>query len=233
MLHPPHTTVQHNRNQNRIEFTMERFFKSGLVICLCSACLVVISLQQASAELIPAHHSSFGTNALTIDTLHNLAWLDLEHTSGLSYTQVIAQTGSGEQFEGFRVASAAEFLGMLQSAGVPIHNGSVFGEEDERFTRALDLIALIGQTDSQAGFPEVRGFVADPTPNIGVRHFGGLDFFFFDQTPTYMASSFNGGRQETVGYYDVGTYLVLPVPEPSTLVLSLVVSGLVLAVWMR
>lgn len=71
----------------------------------------------ASAEVISADHVSFGLNAITRDTVQGLDFLDLAHSTALSYNDVSSRFGEGEDFAGFRYASEAEVVALINNWG--------------------------------------------------------------------------------------------------------------------
>jgi PEP-CTERM motif len=56
----------------------------------------------------------------TLDTRTQLQWLDLTQTRGYTFAQVSSQLGTGDKFEGYRYATAAEVQGIFTQFGIPL-----------------------------------------------------------------------------------------------------------------
>lgn len=75
-----------------------------------------IALSNSVGATILSLNSSFGADTITRDTSTGLD-LDVTETDGLSYNQVTAFVGSGETYEGWRYASAAELDQLIVNFG--------------------------------------------------------------------------------------------------------------------
>lgn len=179
------------------------------------------------ADILQADDSRFGPGSLTVDTSTGLAWLDVNLTRGLSYSQVVDQTGSGAMFEGFRHATAEEIESLWRSAGIV--DIDVFDASQANIQPALNLIALVGSTSSQDGYPEVAGISATKAtdlPSLGRQMGATLDFGYSSGIPSYDARirlAGNSGADQSADH--LGSWLVRPIPEPS-LWIFLTVGGL-------
>src|ERR1041385_8142533 len=115
--------------------------------------LLFLSRLHTGGALIEADDQRFGPGSLTIDTATGLGWLDLPLTVGLSYNQILAESGPDGRFAGFRHAGVDEIAGLFVSAGIPD-----IGEVSEaNAVPAMNLIALIGATRYRGIYPETYG----------------------------------------------------------------------------
>lgn len=90
----------------------------GSVTLLKTAILISsIALSNSVGATILSLNSSFGADTITRDTSTGPDWLDVTETDGLSYNQVTALVGSGETYEGWRYASAAELDQLIVNFG--------------------------------------------------------------------------------------------------------------------
>lgn len=178
--------------------------------------LVCLSLVQPSAKanLVLTNDPAFGANSLTLDTSTGLGWLNLSVSAGLSYQQVMADTQSGGNFSGFRLATAQEVLDLYASAGIP---GTGYYSLS---TPAIpSLFALVGTSGTINGHPGVLALSSTSVfpgtycaPAIYVTGINGVEEYWV-----------NGGGFESGGtaygptfsYPDVGSWLVKDVPEPA------------------
>ena len=71
-----------------------------------------------NAEIISVDWQTAGDNLITRDTVSGLEWLDISVTRGLSDTYDVAPgLEQGQQFEGWRYATAAELGGFFDAFG--------------------------------------------------------------------------------------------------------------------
>ncbi len=134
--------------------------------CLLFACL--LPLGSANAALVD--HDTF-----VVDTGSGLQWMKLSETFGMEYGDVHAQLQVGEQWEGWRFATGAEFEGLLLGQGAlasPCANGTQFcgftvGTEG---SWSIEINHLFGDTYYQ-GFPypylQSAGLLADIDASTG------------------------------------------------------------------
>ncbi|WP_169570276.1 hypothetical protein [Sneathiella limimaris] len=126
------------------------------------AVLAGFFLTLSSAAAAPVSFIDNGT--YTSDTQSGLEWLDVNLTAGRNYFDVSSELGSGGEFEGWRYATAQEFLGLISNwtgITVTVQHQVVFAEG------LLDgLVSLLGPT-SGGVFAEgsnnyfIRGVLAD------------------------------------------------------------------------
>jgi hypothetical protein len=125
------------------------------------ASLVISAPGSAVADLVPRDDAQFGSGALTLDTRTGLTWLDVPFSAGLSYDQVVAAMQPGEEFQGFRYATAQEVFDLFTSAGIPPpgdYNEAQIGPQVSNF------ISLVGTTSSNEGRLEVTGISGTKSP---------------------------------------------------------------------
>ena len=79
-------------------------------------CIAVVSLN-ANAVIMNADWKTPGDNLITQDTGSGLEWLDLTVTADFSYDYVSNQLGVGQEFEGWRYATAEEVTGFWDAFG--------------------------------------------------------------------------------------------------------------------
>lgn len=107
----------------------------------------------AQAALMSFNDTNYGVSAdgfnITRDTSTGLDWLDVDVSVGISFTDVSAQFGAGQLFEGFRYATKLELSG--ETAGGQV--ASLYKSSDlsvlsfgsiGTFGRVRDLLALVG-----------------------------------------------------------------------------------------
>lgn len=131
-------------------------FKSLNLAALFLAC--VMHFGSASAALISADHSTFGTDSITRDTSSGLNWLDLTVTNGSTRVDVVAQMGSGGLYEGWRYATLNEFEGLMTAGGLLIETATYNSYPTLGYQTAQDtLTGLLGDTygeySAQQGIP--------------------------------------------------------------------------------
>jgi hypothetical protein len=154
-----------------------------------------------------------GDGLLTRDPDSGLEWLDIQEAWDLSYNEVVAELGSGGQFEGFRYATLAEFEALLGDAGVDTSPGA---DPLTNFAPIQDLIGLFGSTVVfDDGFQGVTSELYVAGVNI-IFSFGGNGYYCFDCQAGTIDDVF--GLDEPGQPY-FGHFLVRAVPEPSTAML--------------
>jgi len=116
----------------------------------------------------------FDNGSTTVDTGTGLEWLDLTETQGLSYNQVLAQTGAGGLFAGYRFAEAYEVETLFDNAG---GTGPYLGSDPSHDAFVPGLLSLWGVT------------LADPAAN--------LSYFLLADVNTAFDEQYYGQLQET------------------------------------
>ena len=114
--------------------------KKKLLSIILISCFFSIT-NQSYAALIEADDSVFGTNAITIDTVTGLQWLDVNYSYGYSHNEINTELQTGGIFEGYRYATVQETQYFVSvSAGIPDIPG-YFGN----YEPALALTGLISE----------------------------------------------------------------------------------------
>lgn len=75
-----------------------------------------VVLAASSVNGISLGPSSFGANTHIVDDSQGLQFLQTPFTRGMSVNTVLSQMSSGGQFEGYRYATMAETIGLVESA---------------------------------------------------------------------------------------------------------------------
>jgi hypothetical protein len=70
-----------------------------------------------NAAIISTNWLTVGDNLITQDTTTGLEWLDLTVTTSRSYDDISSQFGAGQEFEGWRYATATEINGFFDAFG--------------------------------------------------------------------------------------------------------------------
>lgn len=177
---------------------------------IIAAILLSVQALPAGAALVALDDPAFGAGALTRDTASGLDWLDLAFSTPYSYNGIVAETGAGGLFAGFRLAEAVEVGALFAAAGLPATSSLTLD-----FAPIDALIGLLGATSEQGGFLEIFGVTA--TPSGGGRLVAGLDFFLDGGVPTYAVSLGGPVYGENTNFPTVGGWLVreaTAVPEP-------------------
>lgn len=200
-------------------------------LCVFGIGIWCLSNAPAQAALLSTNDSVFGGSAITLDTETGLEWLDLPFSLNLSYNSISTQFGSGGSFSGFRHASTTEVEALFIAAGIPNignGNGSV-----ANIAPSQALIALVGATSFQGIYPGTMG-ITGTSRFAGSHRSGLLDFYWNGDISVYNASTDTYQTGDTVGFDNVGHWLVrepssAAVPEPTTVLgLSTAAVGLFL-----
>lgn len=165
------------------------------------------------------------------DTNSNLNWLKLDSTIGHTLEQVEAAMQAGGIYEGYRLATGAEWESMLADQGFHFHPcspgdfycGAQFGVDP---LIAANVMNLLGYVPSDTTFyPDntMMGVLADKDPDTGknwitsffIDEFGGEDLAFIDTT--FVTEP----HEYPYGFWLVDDSNATSVPEPSPLVFSL------------
>ena len=180
-----------------------------------------------SAAVIERDWLAPGDGLLTYDTVNNREWLDLTETilaqfgggpSPISlvtlHQNVVSQTGSGGQFEGFVVATESDVADLAASSGIDLNTLDFNTNE----AASLELINLLGVTAPTGLTLESVGIF--PTSGSGPlllsisRRVSSLQAGLV----TFPLSSFAGDRPSR----EIGVYLYRnAVPEPATSTVAL------------
>ncbi len=191
------------------------------------------------AGLIAMDRVAIGDGLLTLDNRTGLIWLDLTESTFRSYNDLTGVDGSDEfvvggDFEGFRLATAAEAEDLfLVSLGLTSP-----GNWTEASLPGITTLQLMFGVTSGLGsdFPFIRGITATeflPVPGTRVRPQARLclnaiisSACGLNDTGNWFlqSDSFANQLADDVASQDTGAWLVkngdvLPVPEPSTLAL--------------
>lgn len=177
------------------------------------------------ASLISAD-SSFGANTITLDTSTGLKFLDVNLSTNLSINQVSASFGVGQQFAGYRYATASEIHTLFLDGGVSA-DPLFFSSSASDLAAVANLILLLGQTTNTAvGSVPVRGIqgyqAVDPSfPNSAEQTFLVIDGNNGSNgCPCVLVQSVGGSLNAglDVKSPEFGNFLVATsaVPEPST-----------------
>ena len=187
------------------------------------ALLLGLILSQASHAVL----MSQGDGSLTLDTATGMHWLDMDHSTNLSYNEMRIEMLSGGLFEGFRYATREEVQALFLNGGVVDINAGSAGNVQP----ALDLMALLGVTSSSSrGINEIFGLTGS-THSGGVGS-GMLDHFYSDGVAFYDASVVGPTYGMDYKSNSIGSWLVTTaeVPLPPALLLfssALALSGLI------
>lgn len=172
----------------------------------------------------------------TFDTDTELVWLDVTETLGMSYNQVLNQLGEGDQFYGYRYATADELQVLLTNIGfsgvsTTPNTSLVFSGESALLEQTIQ---LLGDTARDAFVPQFDGDVllsgqtwgmvewccnsltGDTFPTAALLQdsdygdtSGGSPFYHYDYIQIY-----NGSRDKDSFNDELGSFLVEGVYEP-------------------
>lgn len=195
-------------------------------ICLFGLA-VSLAAPSTRAELVDLGH-------VTRDTASGLEWLDLSHTNGRSFDEVVSQFAPGGLFEGYRHATAAEAQALLAQVGLPIVPYTAFPAYGGLDGALASFDSLLGL--NFGGLGKAFGFSAQVGGSI--PGYGGYHALFYgfpgslntDLPPVEIAGAFGdwlvSTREVTVGHASSykssssGHFLVAQVtavPEPATM----------------
>jgi hypothetical protein len=194
-----------------------------LLSTLCACTVTLLSLS-ANAALVDADWKVMDDDLLTVDTVSQLAWLDITKTGGMSRDDVLAEMASGGVFAGFRYATSAEVIDLWSQYGIPLVSGeqtSVNNSLDPNIQTAAEQLGnLYGQAIASSDFGTL-GLIAVDMSSPGTTS-GWTGAFrqsgnsYYDG-PTRSSVEFNDGKN-WLGSYIVTT--VVPVPGAFWLMLS-------------
>lgn len=175
---------------------------------LRSTCAAVFGLfaSSAAAALSSTDWLAPGDGALTLDSATGLYWLDVPVTADRTYFSVLANTAVGQPLEGFRYATAAEVVQLFTNAGIAA------GVSEANVAPAQSLLDLIGRTVPAIG----TGGLLQPTIDVKV------DVATLEVRPPEAYYVVTAGFADNAYQSPMfGSWLVRPVPEPSTSALLL------------
>jgi len=194
----------------------------------------------ARADLVEIDLYTAGDGLVTRDTSSGLDWLDLGLTTGRSYNEVLAEFGSGGDFEGWRYATVLEWDAMEVKLGISGYGGGY--PTEGTFNQARSVQTLMGYTSysvwdrdetwrtigmletNSANYVRYNSFTA--THYFVPQYIYGYEFYYGASFYATTYDSSNGPSRDNA-YDSRGSYLVrtstsyfpAPVPEPSTLAL--------------
>lgn len=178
-----------------------------------AALLLVLAAPPSHATLIPADLFVSDDGLLTRDSETGLEWLDITATQGQSYNSVAAGFGSYVPL-GFRFASVSEVSTLYLHAGVTDQDGGFVVENATGGALLLELMGCTincfpGSARTQQGLAEVEPFSTSTAKGPFVALSGDETLGFSNVLAANIPKSLADPR--------FGSYLVRPVPEPSTL----------------
>lgn len=116
------------------------------------------------AALIVVNDSVFGPASVLRDTTNQIDYLRLDFTMGYGYNGIIAETGTGGDFEGWGVASVADMDALGISAG--ISGGSTDPAQISIAENLRDWFCPVGTcVNSSSTHEYARGLVSDAGPD--------------------------------------------------------------------
>jgi hypothetical protein len=196
--------------------------KKPIILMPLVASLIVSLAEQAKAQgsFMQATDPNFGANSLLVDMSTGLIWLNLNYTSGLSYDQVLAQSGPGGEFAGFSYASVQQVYSLFADADIP--GPGVYpmsSPVQQSIAGFLPMIA--GSVDDQNGRPAAMGITGSTTD--GLQASVAIYMVGLNGAAGYnvgSGASFNPAE----GSAPEGNWLVatvMPIPEPAAWQLAL------------
>ena len=186
---------------------------NNIVMKIASTATALILSSSVNAALISEDLNTLSDGLITRDTTSGLRWLDLTETRGLSYNYVNSQFGSDGLYEGWRMATPAEVVGLWLNFNIDLSAGAYSygnGIIDPNIQLATE---VIGETYHPAGlnlYTGVHGWVKD---NFLITAVG--TYSYNNSTNNYFplrhdtVSGYGGITDPTSGVYVVST---VPVP---------------------
>lgn len=173
----------------------------------------------ASAAIISVDDPDFGTGALTRDTDQGLDFLDLTKSTNRSYNDVSAHFGASGDFEGFRYATTAEVIALINNYGfLP---AAVAGDPIIRFEgtagdQLSGLANLLGVTYSISSFRLSDGLVFTPAGANAHRVYISDRTHPVESDTVWISDFARDGTNPGVGSFLVKDSSTGQVPEPSS-----------------
>lgn len=125
-----------------------------------AAILFVALPNLLQAALVATDDPMYGVGSITRDTSTGIQWLDVPLSQGRTYLDVAGEFGPGDDFPGFRHATAAELSQLYVNAGIPDINTP--DPTVANLVPATALSQLVGPTSMASGNPQTFGFLSDP-----------------------------------------------------------------------
>jgi hypothetical protein len=176
---------------------------------LTCAALFGLSASSAFAALSSTDWLAPGDGLLTLDSATGLYWLDVPVTANRTYFSVLADTAAGQPLEGFRYATAAEVVQLFTDAGIAA------GASETNISPAQSLLDLIGRTVPAVGTGGLLQQTAATTIDVATLEVYPSEAYYV------VIAGFGNNDFKNAAF---GSWLVRPVPEPSTY--ALVLAGL-------
>ena len=190
-------------------------FKKLIGACVGLAMMAALGDTRAHAILIDSGIS-------TIDTATGLEWLDLPQTSGVRYNDVAAGFGGFIPIDGYQYATVSQVSTLFTNAGFNFQAGSSRPVDASAVALLLDLLGCTGSclTNSPFGEGMMDLDVFSPTQ-------AGLSFYLANVlTGGDFTTAVTGASRtdiccfaKTAANAAIGSFLIRPAPEPSTLAL--------------
>jgi hypothetical protein len=205
-------------------------FGGGLMKWFLCACLTPALLPAAlvSAAVVERDWKMPGDGLLTYDDVNRREWLDLSVSALNQFSaprleNAVAEIAPGGLFDGFVWATRADVIGLAESAGIttstfdfglnelPTHNLIDLLSATPPFTvNILDSLGFIDESIGSPPFAKQVGADFFVRPSIGL----------IDEKAGLLISSSN----DFLAYDAVGVLLYRSVPEPSSIILTLIAS---------
>lgn len=189
----------------------------GTVRLLLVVSSFFFSAGPSNALLVSVDLNTPNDGLLTVDTNTNLSWLDLTATRGQSYDTIVS--GYGGYFSlGFRYATTAEVSALWLNVGVTRQQGLYYPENEPGASLLVNLMGCTNNcgfgTDGHQGLAEGIPFNAllAKAPYIALSPDRAEGFAVLLGSTIPKSSSFSS----------VGSYLVRPIPEPTSSLLIVV-----------
>lgn len=145
-----------------------RVVRSSFILNLFISLVVLTAfavVNPAAGELVEVDWQDAGDGLLTLDTETGLEWLDLTETTSMTVAAVTAKFGSGDDFDGFRYATATEVGDFYTNAGLSgfaTAANTVSGNSNATQIAAAEALQVLwGTTFPQPGLSQVTssGFI--------------------------------------------------------------------------
>ena len=183
--------------------------------------LLLLFETAASGGLRTVTDSNFpgGANNITRDTGVELEWLDWTATVNISYNTILAQLGPGEPFEGWQFATEAQYLDLAGKFGLSTATWPMGQVSGDHPNAATSVFSWLGRTGVDL---QTFAIIAPGSQRVGIEQ-------FVSGSSTFLAINDPALSDPQVGHALVRA---VPVPEPSTWFLLLMV-GVVLLIGRR
>jgi hypothetical protein len=187
--------------------------------------LATILLSAPGGADLLSEDGPFGPDTVTHDTETGLRWLDVVVPAGVSYSEALAETEPGGDYEGWRMATAEEVAALFDHAGFDLTVDSDFVPQN--YAPAMALAALVGTsaTNGSCGtdcsFSFTQGWrLRAPAEDPSFYYVDGFGWFdnsaplnpIYPQAPIGRAALGHYTNQDS-GSSSRGAWLV-QVPEP-------------------